>query len=489
MLTIAALLAANTSPAHALDWLFDPYVSARATYTGNIEQSSNNEEDGLVLSVTPGFTLQYEGSRRLQATMQYNLEGVTRFGGSDDSDLYHNLYASAGAELVEDFLFIDGTASISQELISLLGSPADAAINDSNRATTGSYSISPYIRHRFGTFAEAEARYRVYGALFGENVASDYLTNEFSASLTSGRRFSDLSWGFNYSFRDVVAKDGGFGDTSYTNERGGLSLGYSLTRKFRLIGSTGVERIAYENVNNKDVDSTFWNAGFNWSPTRRTQFELTRGERFFGNTWNFSASHVARIATFSANYNEDVNDISQVVLSNQPVYLYLCSNGFVATAFEIPPSPECVLIGTGTTPLPTLANGLFVAKTLSAGVSWGVKKINYSIQVYDTRREYLLEDNQEDRAQGVTGTVNYQLDPLTTAYGSLQLSRIEDPAALTGLTFDREDDLYTLTCGINRQFSRRLFGALSYSLQGRDSNDSDAEYIENSLTASVSLDF
>ncbi len=489
MLAIAALLAANTSPTHALDWLFDPYVSARATYTGNIEQSSSNEDDALVLSVTPGFTLQSEGSRRFQTTMQYSLQGVTRFGGSDDNDLIHRLNASADAELIEDFLFIEGGMRVSQDLISLLGSPADAEINDSNRATTGSYSISPYMRHRFGTFANAEARYRVYGALFGENVASDYLTNEFNASLTSGTRFNDLSWGLGYSFRDVIAKDSGFGDTGYSYERADLSLGYSLTRKFRLIGSTGVERINYDSIGTTDVESTFWNAGFSWSPSRRTQFEATRGERFFGNTWSVSARHVARIATFSASYNEDVSDISQAVLRNQPAYLYLCANGFVATPFEIPPSPECVLIGTGSLPLPTLASGLFIAKTLRAGVSWGVSKINYSIQVYDTRREYLLEDNQEDSVQGVTGTVNYQLDPRTTAHGSLRLSRITDPAALTGLTFDREDDLYTLICGLDHQFNPRLNGALTYRLQGRNSNDSDAEYIENSLTASVRLDF
>ena len=125
-------------PAHAVDWLFEPSIGASATYTDNVNQSEDNEEDAIILSVTPGFTLRSQGSRRVEATLQYGLSGVARFGGDDDNDLNHNLNATGYAELIEDFLFIDGTARVSQELISLLGSPADADINDSNRATTAS---------------------------------------------------------------------------------------------------------------------------------------------------------------------------------------------------------------------------------------------------------------------------------------------------------------------------------------------------------------
>ncbi len=55
-----------------------------------------------------------------------------------------NLSAIGNAELIEDFLFIDATAGISQQLISLTGSRVDTAINSSNRTPTGTYSISPY---------------------------------------------------------------------------------------------------------------------------------------------------------------------------------------------------------------------------------------------------------------------------------------------------------------------------------------------------------
>ena len=120
-------------PAYAVDWRFEPRVGASATYTDNANQSASNPEDALILSVTPGFNLSSQGSRRVQASMSYSLTGVSRTSENSSTDLFHNLGALGRAELIEDFLFLDGTASISQTLLSLTGSPADATTNSANR--------------------------------------------------------------------------------------------------------------------------------------------------------------------------------------------------------------------------------------------------------------------------------------------------------------------------------------------------------------------
>jgi len=530
---LSVLMAAGlASSAQALDWRFEPSVGGSATYTDNVNQRPNNEESALILTVTPGFTLQSQGSRRVEATMSYYLTGVTRFGGNDDNDLNHNLNAIGYAELVEDFLFIDASARVSQELISLLGSPADATINSSNRATVGSYSISPYIQKRFGTFADAEARYTLSGDFVGDNAASDLVSNAFRASLNSGSRFANLNWGLDYSYRDVVDRDststqgttylwvcgssliqtaspiapepgctlvdvqaglgpGLGGDTSYVYERVNLSLGYELTRKFRLIGNVGHEWITYDNdaAAANDRDEPLWNAGFAWSPSRRTTLEATLGQRFFGDTYSLSASYRAREAAFTASYLEDVNDISQVTLTEGTTYLWVCDGNFVQTVFPIAPEPGCVLAGGQAGLIPSLADGLYVSKTLRAGVNWGIRKVTYSINVFDVRRLYLLQNNAEDRSQGINAGVTYRLDPLTNIYSNLQLAWTEDPAILSGLAFDREDELLTFTLGVNHEFGRDLTGALTYRYYQRDSNDPLAEYTENNITASVNMRF
>ncbi len=483
-------------PAQAVDWLFDASVGASATYTDNVNQSPSDEEDSLVLQVSPGFTLRTEGSRRMRATIAYSLTGVARFGGGDDTDLNHNLNAAGSAELVEDFFFIDASARVSQELISLLGSPADAAINDSNRATTGSWDISPYIKHRFGSYADFQARYSTGGTLFEDDVLSDLYSDTFSASLTSGTRFKDLSWGLDYSYRDVSEQDSNGIDGSHTYEVANLSLGYALTRKFRLIGSVGHEWIDYEEASAEDLDHSMWDAGFAWTPSRRTSLQATAGERFFGNTYDVSASYRARTSSWTVGYTEDVNDISQTTLTEGTVYLYLCPGPnpgdppvFVESPFLVSPAPGCILLGSQAALIPSLAEGLYVSKTFRAGVNWGVRKVSYSINAFDIRRVYLLENDAEDRSQGVNLGVNYRLDPLTSMFGNLAMEWTEDPATLSGLAFDREDELLTFTLGVTRQFGRDLTGALTFRHYQRNSNDPTAEYTENNITASANMSF
>jgi uncharacterized protein (PEP-CTERM system associated) len=476
-------------PAHALDWRLERSVGASASFTDNANQSATDPENALILSVTPSFTLSSQGSRRVQATLQYGLTGVARFGEDDSTDLYHNLNAMGKAELIDDFLFIDGSARISQELISLLGSPADAEINDSNRATVGTYTISPYIQQRLGTFANAEARYTHSGAIFENDVASDAVSNAFNASLNSGTRFTDLSWGLAYSIRDVNNRDSNVSDSTF--ESATFSLGYVLTRTFRVFGTVGQEWNDYVSVT--DTDGSSWSAGFGWSPSRRTSLEASIGERFFGDTYSVTARHRTHTSNWNLSYAEDISDISQFAGTTGTMYDYLCLvDGeiklFDDWPFSFPPAPtNCVSFNAKPGLLFDLRNGVFVSKTRSAGVSWGKGKLNYSLSAFDTRRDYQLLDS-EDRSRGVIGSVNYRFAPKTSIIGSVGLTRNEVPAALSGTT-DRKDDLVTLSLGVNHQFASDLSGALIFQRQQRDSNEATADFTENRITASANMRF
>ncbi|MGK2953102.1 MAG: TIGR03016 family PEP-CTERM system-associated outer membrane protein, partial [Thiobacillus sp.] len=382
-------------PAQALNWRLTPSVGGSATYTDNANQSASNPESALILGVTPGFSLQSEGSRRAQATLQYGLRGVTRIGDdgaySDGDSIYHDLNAIGKAELVEDFLFIDGSARISQELISLLGSPAEADTNDSNRATVGTYSISPYIQKRLGTFADAQARYTASGAIFENNVAtaSDSTVNAINAGLTSGTRFNDLGWGLNYSIRQADNRNAA--DTTF--ERLVLDLGYALTRKFRVLGSVGEEWNEYPSLT--ETSGTAYLLGFGFAPSRRTNIEVLAGERYFGPSYNLSARHRTRSTNWSASYVEDVSDITQLLGTSGTLYNYQCPDAegnlqlVLDWPFSTPPAPNCIAFGVGTPgPVFDLRSGAFISKTLRAGVNWQLRKMNYALSVSDSKRLY-----------------------------------------------------------------------------------------------------
>ncbi|MDP1926690.1 MAG: TIGR03016 family PEP-CTERM system-associated outer membrane protein, partial [Thiobacillus sp.] len=498
---LSAWIALFASPAAALDWQFEPSLGGTATYTDNANQSNANPEDALIFTVRPGFSLRSEGSRRIQASLNYGLTGVARYGEDQSTDLNHNLGALGKVELIEDFLLVDGTASVSQELISLTGSPADANTNDSNRATVGTYSISPYIQKRLGTFANAQARYTTGGAIFENDAASNSNVNAFTAGLTNGSRFNNLSWGVNYSLRK--ANNSTTADTTF--ERVSASAGYALTRKFRVFGTVGQDWNDY--LSTSGTDGSSWSVGGGWSPTRRTSVEASFGKRYFGNTYSLSASHRTRISQWTASYSENVSDITQQFLEQTSRIFWLCNTGIaVRETQENPDATSCVgpvssgelaqlvlntfpgvtiadLVANNLLDI-SIANGVYVIKSFTAGVSWDVGRLGFGLSARDTRRLYQALDDAQDHVQSLTGSVNYRLSPRTSAYSSLSLTRTNIDALLSGGTA-REDDLLSLNLGLSHRFAEKLNGALTLRHTQRDSNDANSDYDENSLTASV----
>src|SRR5512139_451122 len=481
---------AFTPTAYGVDWLFEPTLEGSAILTDNANQSDSDPKDSLILRAMPGFTLRSEGSRRLQATLQYGLSGVARFGDNDSTDLLHNLNALGKAELVEDFLFIEGSAHVSQELISLEGPLTSAEISDTNRSTVGSYMVSPYIQKRLGIYADAYARYTASGAIFQNDVAANSTVNALTAALTSGTHFADLSWGLHYSIRNAEYDNDNTPDTTF--ERAYVSLGYALTRKFRVFGTAGEEWNDYPSPTPNDGSS--WSAGFGWTPSRRTSIEASAGERFFGSTYSLTAQHRTRASNWHVNYAEDLSDTTQFLSTMGTVYDYVCRGpdgsvlGYSGWPYSFPPAPNCIAVGGIPGLVFDLRSGVFVSKSLRAGVNWGTGKLTYSLEASDSRRIYQIV-NAEDRYQDVTATLYYRVAPYTRVTGSLGMSRYRTPAALSRGGLDRNDDISKLTLGVDHQFDLDLSGGLIYQHQQRDSNIAAGDFTENRITGTVSMKF
>jgi uncharacterized protein (PEP-CTERM system associated) len=136
----------------------------------------------------------------------------------------------------------------------------------------------------------------------------------------------------------------------------------------------------------------------------------------------------------------------------------------------------------------SIANGVFIIKSFTAGMSWDIGKLGFGLSAQDTKRLYQLLGNAQDHIQGVTGSVSYRLSVATTANSSLSLTRTSLDSMLTsGLA--RQDDLLSFSLGLNRRFADKLNGALTFRHTQRSSNVANADYDENSLTASVNMRF
>jgi len=500
------VFAFSLGDAQALDWRLEPSVSATSIYTDNVDQRQSNTSDALILSVTPGFTLRSEGSRRVQASLSYRLTGTSRFSNDNSNDIFHSLGALGKAEIVEDLFFIDGSANVGKNLISLFGSPADASVNAANRATTGVYTISPYLVQRLGTFAQAQVRYSRGGAIFGDNAAQDTDSGSFTASLSSGTRFDDLSWGLNYSLSETRNRDGG---PDHTFERATLSAGYVLTRKVRVFATYGHDWNEYLSAAN--VGGGSYSVGVGWAPNARTSLEVSAGERYFGNTYSVSGTYRTRASNWSVRYHEDVSDISQQLQIEGGRIFWVCAGRLFETRNFTPPPGQTACLG----PLPgqlvtnfyaqlglteadlipfglrniSLDNGVFVSKNLNIGWSWSPgARTTLGVSVFDTRRIFQAVSHAEDHSRGIVNTLSYRMTRHTTASGSIGLTRNSATTALL-TTGNRDDDSLSLNLGMSHQFGKDLSGALSFRHQQRDSSTGNNDFTENSLSATVNKRF
>jgi uncharacterized protein (PEP-CTERM system associated) len=475
--------------AHAVDWDFQPYVGGSVIYTDNQNQSESDPKDALILTATPGFSLVSKGSRRVRAGMNYGVTGVARFGDDLDNEIFQNLNALGNAELMEDFLFIDATASISQQLISLSGSRADAAVNSSNLTTTSTYTISPYVQHRFGNFAEGTARFTQSGAIFDSSEFDNINSSAVNASLNSGTQFNDLSWGLTYYLRNAIVQN----SENARFESYGANLGYEVTRHLRLIGTVGYDNNDYTATPGTEISGTYWTGGFDWAPNVRTNIGASIGESFFGRTYGLNFNYRTRNTVWTASYDDGVNDISQQLLNTQPLYVWNCDGGLFYGDGVLPPPGQtnCVLQGAapiGSVPI-GLTNGIYLSKTLSGAVAWSKGKTSLGLNVFNTRRQYeQIEGLPEDETRGINLSYGYTLQRHTTLNAYLGYSNFQAPAGLDAVIAE-DTNYYNASLGVSHQFGSDLSGTLVLRHQRQDSNLPNDSYDQNSITATANMTF
>ena len=123
-------------------------------------------------------------------------------------------------------------------------------------------------------------------------------------------------------------------------------------------------------------------------------------------------------------------------------------------------------------------------------MSWDINKLGFGLSLQDTRRLYQALGNAQDRIQVVTGSASYRLSATTTANSILSFTRISlDSAVSAAGGVARQDDLLSLSLGLNRRFTDKLYGALTFRRTQRSSNVAYADYDEDSLMASVNRRF
>ncbi len=489
------------SPAYsaAADWKIVPRLSLMETYTDNVRLATQgNEQSDFITQINPGISLAGTGAR-LKINANYSMQNLFYANQSNQNRTNHQLSSGANAELIKHFFFLDSRASISQQNISPLGPLTNNNENiTNNRTTVRTYSISPYIRHKFSNFASAQARYTYNTVNSDVGGQSGSQSDIILLSLTSGSAFRTLGWGLNYTKQ----KYSNLGFIPIETERYMGNLRYRISSKFSLTGTGGYEQFGYTPINGV-ASGSFWNAGFIWTPSQRTSITGNAGERFFGKTYNLMASHRTRRSAWSLNYNESItttrdqfmipattdtanflnqlwtSNIPDPVMRQQTVDAFIRDNGLSASVFD---------------PINFITNKFFLQKRLQATVALSGTRNTLVFSIYNMLREPQTAadvDNallgtalsSDTKQTGGNALWSYKLSPRTNAnIGAIYIKT-------NILAIGQEDETKTFRVGLTKQIQPNLNGAVNFRHVERTTNRIGGEYRENAIIASLFMRF
>ena len=488
-------------PAAAATWRFTPSVQGGAIYTDNVTLApSSSKQSDWIGQVIPGISIDAVGPR-LRFNVNYAPE-ILYYARDvqDQSDIHQNGSATLNAELADKLLFFDAGANVGQQNISLTGPITNSNVYvTGNRATVKRFYLSPYLLHDFGSEVRAELRYR-FSATDSDQVGNtqDSSTNAIALRLASGPAYNVLTWGLDYDLAKTEYEDQFNPDLESEMTRG--TARYLVTPNVGLLARGGYESYKRGNVI-PESNGWGWGAGFDWSPSPRTNLTAVAGRRFYGSTYDVDFRHRARLLDLRASYAESVTTTVQqfFVPATGSTSVYL--DQLFARTIPDPAARQAAVNSTISqlgipsslnAPVNFFTDNLFVQKGWNGSIALrGVRNVVIA-NVFTYRRQAIVGStflpgsiNANNNTQQIGGSLSW----------SLQISPRDGLNVLGGYTRNefkgtgREDDYTNFGIGYTRQFQPQFFGTLSYRRQERDSTLSGADYTENSITGSVSITF
>jgi uncharacterized protein (PEP-CTERM system associated) len=506
---LAALSLAQPSRA---DWTFAPNASLRETWTDNVMLAADGQERSQFISeLTPGFVLQNQGprldfrasyNRHFYKYADANLRGPN---GQNANSGQQNLQADLKAKLISETLFLDSTASITEQGVSAFG--PNAGGTPANPFAPGVSSeikiwrVSPYLLHRFGSQANAELRYAHDKVSSDRSDFGTSTSDQVTLNVASGSAYRQIGWNLYYTRQNL---DDSIAQSS-SSQSALATLNYLYSPQLTLTVTGGYDEYDYQSLGGVTKGKN-WSVGGSWRPSGRTSVQLNVGKRYFGDSYFLAANHRTRTSVWSLTYSDAVTTTrSQFQLPSAVNTFALLDQLFQA---QIPDAAarrqavEAYIIAAGLPPslansINYLSNRYMLQKQLQATAAFNSARGTLVLALVNSRRNGLsLLDvdagllggstntlNDNTRQTGGTATFNWRLSPRTGLNLTGTVNRSES------LSQDRSDNNRSIRLSLTRQFARKVNGNLEVRRVKGVTAVAGRDYTENAISASVSKQF
>ena len=487
------------APACALEWLVQPSLRLRESYTDNaLLAPSGQQQSDFITEIAPGIAILGNGPR-----LQVHLDASWRkFLSQRSADSNRQQLQGAGhADLIGDWLQLDAHASISQHSISPFGAPAIGDLPSSaNHSTVRVASISPVLRHAFQALGTAELRY-TRSQVSSDDALLASQSDELALQLAGAPRAGGWNWNAGYEVRRT--QDSRL--AAQRMERASAGLRYPFNRSWAGTASAGTEKEGYESSSGGHPRGRYWSAGAIWTPSARTSVAFSTGRRFFGRTYSLDAHLLQRHTNWSLQYSEDI--------TTMPAQFLRLGNRAAASLLDqlwrgaFPDAQERRLridaflrdansLGGELGALNYFSHRYFLQKQLSLNMARATPKTTWLASLHATDRTAqtasgvdsgLLPDIdlgslEHTRQLGANSSWQWRASPRD----SLRLDA--GYASVRSLSALRRDDNLTLIAGFNRMVQKNMTASIDVRHTRHHSNRGGS-FRENGMVATLTMRF
>ncbi len=478
--SLALVATAGTgSDAMAEQWRVLPRVTVEQAYNDNIDLTrKGTETSDFITSISPGVSVRGTG-RRLALNFDYDPEQILFLENSSRNELRQRFRGFGNAELIEQLLFLEASGSVNQQFVDNTDAIGGTTLTGSrNLRTVQTYSLGPILRNHLGSFADAETRYNFNAFLVDDESVADSTQHEFSFLLTSGRQFTDLAWDFNATASNAERENGSatFSGTEIERRLAKLNAQYAFNSTWSLLAGLGYEKIDDPTLFDPP-DDVIWDVGFQVRPNSVSTARFTVGRRFGGSNYNAEVDYrPSPLTRLRASYIQAINT-SQSLGAQDLASLSLSPQGtLIDSETGLPFLPGDPRFG--------LSNSAFRQDRFSAGIEHTSLRNRYSLEIFDEKREFDVQAQNDTHSRGVVLGFNRSLTPLLSLNlsGSYSLTKFENQS-------EREDNLYSANAGLSYRLSETAQARVTYRRTERDSNGANGDLVENFVAVTLLKEF
>ena len=262
-----------------------PRLTINETWTDNVRAGASLKQSDQITEYTPGILMTANGAH-VKGYLDYAINKIQYSKNSSSDKIQKSLNAFGSLEAVENLLFIDLNGSISQQLISALGTQSDveSLIND-NQTEVSNFRLSPNIKGQFlgGTNYEARLSRSIVGSK--SSLRSGVGQTDGIVRISGDTPVKGLVWSANAN-RQMV----GFSEGRPTEaDSYSLGIGYALTPQLSINARSGVDTNNYSSLEKESSISS--GLGINWLLSERSKLSGTLDQRSYGRSHSLNLEH------------------------------------------------------------------------------------------------------------------------------------------------------------------------------------------------------